>query len=313
MRYALLSIDISPKTAGDAQKLAAALRTLTAADPDLEVRPGGSPDHYVIGGVSEEHLETVIDCLKREWHVEAGLGRPKVVYREALTHPADGEMKYSRQASGRGEYAHVKLRLHPGEPGTGVVFENCIIGDAIPPRFITAVQEGIQDRLAAGVIAAPIHDARVQLYDGSYHDVDSTDGAFRTAAFGAADDAARKADPVLLEPVMRVDVVVPAECRDDVIRSVAARRGEVLSLQDVGGNAVIRARVPLAELSGYGTDLRLRTRGRGTHLIQFDAYQPVRRTDDDDRDSVVGAPLRPRPRPKTSRIALPEPEDTGRE
>ena len=313
MRHACLSIQISPKTADDAQKLAAALRTLTAADPGLEVRPGESPEHVVIAGLSEEHLEVVIDRLAREWQVEAGVGRPKVVYREALTRPADGEMKYARQTAGGGEYAHVKLRLYPGEPGRGFVFENCITGGAIPDRFIAAVQEAIQDRLAAGVIAAPIHDARVELYDGSYHDVDSTEEAFRTAAFGATEDAARKADPVLLEPIMRVDLVVPAECLDDVIRSVASRRGEVLSLQDIGGKVVLRARVPLAELSGYGTDLRSRTRGRGTHVIQFEAFEPVRRADDDDRDSLVGAPLKPRPRPKASRVALPEPEDTGRQ
>jgi elongation factor G len=309
MRHALLSIELSPKTADDALNLAAALRVLTAADPDVEVRPGGSPDHVVIGGVSEEHLEIVLDWLKREWHVEAGVGRPTVVYREALTRPADGEMKYARQSAGSGEYAHVKLRLHPGAPGSGVVFEDGITGGAIPARFMTAVETGIRDRLAGGVVGAPIHDVRVQLCDGSCHDADSTDDAFRRAAFGAAEDAARKADPVLLEPIMRVDIVVPAECRDDVIRSVLARRGVTQSIQDAGGNAVIRARIPLAELSGYRADLGSRTRGRGTHVIQFDAYEPVRRIDDDDRASVVGAPLRPRPRPKDSRMALPEPDD----
>lgn len=311
MRHALMSIDVSPRTADDAQKLAAALGALTAADPAVEVRPGQSPDQVVIGGVSEEHLEIVLDCLKREWHVEAGVGRPKVVYREALTRPADGEMKYANRTAGQGEYAHVKLRLYPGEPGRGLVFENRITGGAIPARFITAVQEAIQDRLAAGVIAAQIHDARVELNDGSWHDADSTEEAFRTAALGATEAAARKAGPVLLEPVMRVDVVVPAECRDDIIRSVTARCGDVQSLQEAGGNAVIRARVPLAELSGYGTELRSRTRGRGTHVIQFDAYEPLRRGGDDDRDSVVAAPLRPRPRPKASRISLPEPDDAA--
>lgn len=178
-------------------------------------------------------------------------------------------MKYARQSSGRGEYAHVKLRLHPGGPGTGVVFENRIIGGAIPARFITAVEEGIQDCLAADVTAAPIHEVRVQLCDGSYHDVDSTDGAFRTAAFGATEDTARKADPVLLEPVMRVDLVVPAECRDDGIRNVTARRGS-----SVAPERCRKRRHPSARAT-RGT-LRVRDRPQVAHAWTRHARHPVR-------------------------------------
>jgi elongation factor G len=312
-RMALLSLAIDPKTAEDAQRLAHALQQLTAEDSTLCARAGQVAGQVVIGALDEQHLGAILDRLRGEFQVEAGVGRPEVVYREALTRPADGEMKHARQTGGRGEYAHVKIRLYPGEPGTGYIFENNITGGAIPTQFIKAVDHGIQDALSRGVLAGyRIEDVRVDLHDGSYHDTDSSEAAFRTAGLLAAHVAARNAGPFLLEPVMRVEAVVPASCCADVMKNMADRRGQMQSRQDCGEMHTIVARLPLAELFGYTTDLRSRTHGRGSCTMQFEAYIPVQRAGDDDgRDSLVGAPRNPAPKPRDSSVSLPEPEENG--
>lgn len=306
----LLSL-ASAKDPEDALKLGHAIEQLTSEDSALRVRSGQLPGQMVIGCVSEQHLETVVARLRRDFGVEASFGRPEVAYREAVTRPAEGNGKYATQTSSGGRYGHVKIRLYPGELGTGCVFENHISGGAIPAEFIAAVEEGIRDRLARGVVAGyPIVDVRVDLYDGSYHDVDSTDAAFRIAGSLAAEEAVRNAGPVLMEPVMRVVVVVPAESLADVIRNLASRRGRIDPPRECGDTRVIRALVPVADLFGYAHDLRVRTQGRGTFAMQFDSYVRLQAPGDDDRrDSLVGAPLEPAPRPRVSGIALPEPDE----
>jgi elongation factor G len=309
---ALVSIVVTPKTFDDERRLVRGLERLSGADPSISVRTDQKTGEVVIGGMGEPHLEIILDRLKREFEVEAGVGRPRVAYKEVLTRPADGEVKFANRAAGRAQYAHVKLRFIPARPGTGYVIVNGISGGAIPDAFIESVDEGIRDALAEGVLTGhPIDGVRVHLLDGSYHDVDSTTEAFRTAGFLAAIDAARKAAPVLVEPVMLMEVTVPEEHGEDVVADVRGRRGRLQSREDHAGTSVILASTPLAELFGYTTYLRDRTKGRGTVAMRFARYAPCRLADEDDgsRDSLVGAPLIPHPKPRASGMALPEPDD----
>jgi elongation factor G len=220
-------------------------------------------------------------------------------------------MKYASQAGGRGHYGHVKIHIFPGAPGSGHVFENEVMAGTVPEQFIDAIREGLEEALLRGVLAGhPIDDVRIQLYDGSYHDLDSSDRAFRIAAAMALEDGAKKAGPVLLEPVMHVEVVVPEEHAEDVIENLSGRRGLTQSREDRDGTQIISARVPLAEMFGYATDLRSRTMGRGTYSMRFDRYQPCPPAEDDDegRASLVREPHKPGPL-RDGRVALPEPDD----
>ncbi len=243
-------------------------------DPTFRVKTDEQTGQVVIGGMGELHLEIIVDRLKREFSVEASVGKPQVAYKETLTRPADGEMKYAKQTGGRGQYAHVKIRLFPAEPGTGYVFENEISGGAIPREFIKPVDEGIREALTRGVLAGyPIDDVKIELYDGGFHEVDSSEMAFKIAGSMAFQDAAKKAKPVLLEPVMRVEVVVPKEYIGDVMGDLASRRGRIQSQDERGGTQIVNARVPLSEMFGYATDLRSRTQGRATYSMHFDRYE----------------------------------------
>jgi elongation factor G len=270
----VISLAIEPKTKADQEKLGQGLQKLMAEDPTFRVRTDQQTSQTIIAGMGELHLEIIVDRLKREFNVEASVGKPQVAYKETLTRPADGEMKYAKQTGGRGQYGHVKIHLFPGEPGTGYVFENEIVGGAIPKEFIKPVDEGIKEALTRGVLAGyPIDDVRIQLYDGSYHDVDSSEMAFKIAGSMAFQDAAKKARPVLLEPMMRVEVVVPKEHMGDVMGNLSSRRGHIQSQEDRGGTQIINARVPLSEMFGYATDLRSRTQGRATYSMHFDRYE----------------------------------------
>jgi elongation factor G len=308
---ALLSLALRPKTKADRERLGRGLQTLMREDPTLRVKSDQPTGEVVIAAIGELQLEVAVDRLKREFDVEASVGRPQVAYKATLTRPADGEMKYSRQTAGGGQYAHVKIHLHPGEPGSGYVFENRITGGAIPKAFITSIDEGVKAALTRGVLEGyPVDDVQIELYDGSYHDVDSSEMAFKIAAAMAFQDAATKAGPVLLEPMMRVEVVVPTEYVRDVMVSLSSRRGRIQSQEDRGRTQALDARVPLSEMFGYSSDLRERTRGRGAFVMQFDRYQRVRRSGGDDgEDAFIGARRRPSPPPKDAGIALPEPED----
>jgi elongation factor G len=272
----VISLAIEPKTKADQEKLGVGLQKLMAEDPTFRVKTDQQTGEVVIAGMGELHLEIIVDRLKREFNVEASVGRPQVAYKETLTRAADGEMKYAKQTGGRGQYGHAKIHLFPGEPGTGYVFENKITGGAIPKEFIKPIDEGIKEALTRGVLAGyPIDDVRIELYDGSYHDVDSSEMAFKIAGSMAFQDAAKKAKPVLLEPMMRVEVVVPKEHLGDVMGNLSSRRGHIQSQEDRGGTQIINARVPLSEMFGYATDLRSRTQGRATYSMHFDRYEPA--------------------------------------
>jgi elongation factor G len=309
-----LSVVLRPKTRADQERLGQGLRKLLAEDPMLRVRTDHATGDVVVAGTGELHLEIILDRLRREFNVEASVGCPQVAYKETFTCPADGEMKYATQTGERGQYGHVKIHVFPGAPGTGVVFENEILGGTIPDEFIAAINEGIEEALMGGVLAGhPVDDVRIVLYDGSYHDVDSSEMAFKIAGSMAFQDAAKKAKPVLLEPVMHVQVSVPTDNMDDVIENLTSRRGRVQSSEHRSGTQLIDARVPLSEMFGYSTDLRERTRGLGTFAMRLELYQPFRPAEPSDGswDSLVGAPLKPRPTRRASSIALPEPEGDG--
>jgi len=272
----VISLAIEPKTKADQEKLGTGLQKLMAEDPTFRVNTDVQTGQTIIRGMGELHLEIIVDRLKREFNVEATVGKPQVAYKETLTRPADGEMKYAKQTGGRGQYGHVKIHLYPGEPGTGYIFENEIVGGSIPKEFIKPIDEGIKEALTRGVLAGyPIDDVRIELYDGSYHDVDSSEMAFKIAGSMAFQDAAKKAKPVLLEPMMRVEVVVPKEHMGDVMGNLSSRRGQIQSQEDRGGTQIISARVPLSEMFGYATDLRSRTQGRATYSMHFDRYEPA--------------------------------------
>jgi elongation factor G len=272
----VISLAIEPKTKVDQEKLGLGLQKLMAEDPTFRVNTDQQTGQVIIRGMGELHLEIIVDRLKREFNVEASVGKPQVAYKETLTRPADGEGRYVRQTGGRGQYGHAKIHLYPGEPGTGYVFENEIVGGSIPREFIKPIDEGIKEALTRGVLAGyPVDDVRIELYDGSYHDVDSSEMAFKIAGSMAFQDAAKKAKPVLLEPVMRVEVVVPKEHMGDVMGNLSSRRGQIQSQEDRGGTQIIAARVPLSDMFGYATDLRSRTQGRATYSMHFDRYEPA--------------------------------------
>jgi elongation factor G len=272
----VISLAIEPKTKSDQEKLGVGLQKLMAEDPTFRVQTDQQTGQVIIAGMGELHLDIIVDRLKREFSVEATVGKPQVAYKETLTRPADGAMKYAKQTGGRGQYANVKIHVFPAEPGTGYVFENEISGGVIPKEFIKPIDEGIKEALTRGVLAGyPIDDVRVELYDGDYHDVDSSEMAFKIAGSMAFQDAAKKAKPVLLEPMMRVEVVVPKEHMGDVMGNLSSRRGQIQSQEDRGGTQIINARVPLSEMFGYATDLRSRTQGRATYSMHFDRYEPA--------------------------------------
>ena len=270
----VISLAIEPRTRSDQEKLGIGLAKLMGEDPTFRVNTDEQTGQVVIAGMGELHLEIIVERLKREFSVEASVGKPQVAYKETLTRPADGEMKYAKQTGGRGQYGHVKIHLYPGKPGAGYIFENQVTQGSIPKEFIKPVDEGIKEALTRGVLAGyPIDDVRIELYDGSYHDVDSSEIAFKIAGSMAFQNAAKKAKPVLLEPVMKVEVVVPKDYMGDVIGDLAGRRGRIRSQEDRGGTQIVNARVPLSEMFGYATDLRSRTQGRATFSMHFERYE----------------------------------------
>ena len=313
--HGLLSLAIKPKTNADQERLRHGLDKLLAEDSTIGVKTDEATGEVVIAGMHEPHLEGIVDRLKREFNVEASVGRPQVAYKETLTRQAGGEMKYIDQTGGRGHYAHAKIRVHPGEVGSGYAFENEIVDGSIPNEFIKSIDEGIREALARGVLAGyPVDDVRIVLYDGSYHDGDSSERAFKIAGSMAFGDAAKKAKPVLLEPMMRIAVSVPNEHTGDVVANLTSRRGHIESQENREGMQVITARVPLAGMFGYSADLCARTRGRGTFAMQFAFYQPSNPPENKDHsdDSTVGVPRKPMPTCPESSVALPEPLEDER-
>jgi len=270
----VISLAIEPKTKSDQEKLGLGLSKLMAEDPTFRVKTDTDTGQVVIAGMGELHLEIIVDRLKREFGVEATVGKPQVAYKETITKAAEGEGRYIKQTGGRGQYGHAKIRLIPRKPGEGYEFANEIVGGVIPKEFIKPIDQGIQEALTTGVLAGyPIDDVKIELYDGSYHDVDSNEMAFKIAGSMAFKDAAAKAHPVLLEPVMRVEVTVPEDYMGDVIGDITSRRGHIQSMEARGGTQIINSRVPLSEMFGYATDLRSRTQGRGAYSMHFDRYE----------------------------------------
>ena len=272
----VISVAVEPKTKADQEKMGIALQKLAQEDPSFQVKTDEESGQTIISGMGELHLEVIVDRMLREFKVDAEIGKPQVAYRETIRKTVEQEYKYAKQSGGRGQYGHVYLRLEPLEPGTGYEFVNDIKGGAIPKEYIPAVDKGCQEAMQGGVLAGyPVEDVRVTVYDGSYHEVDSSEMAFKLAASMGFKDGARKAGAVILEPVMKVEIETPEEYMGDVIGDINKRRGQVNNMGDRGGNKIIDAFCPLAEMFGYSTDLRSQTQGRATYSMEFDHYDEV--------------------------------------
>ena len=272
----VISVAVEPKTKADQEKMGIALQKLAQEDPSFQVKTDEESGQTIISGMGELHLEVIVDRMLREFKVDAEIGKPQVAYRETIRKTVEQEYKYAKQSGGRGQYGHVYLRLEPLEPGTGYEFVNDIKGGAIPKEYIPAVDKGCQEAMQGGVLAGyPVEDVRVTVYDGSYHEVDSSEMAFKLAASMGFKEGARKAGAVILEPVMKVEIETPEEYMGDVIGDINKRRGQVNNMGDRGGNKIIDAFCPLAEMFGYSTDLRSQTQGRATYSMEFDHYDEV--------------------------------------
>ena len=272
----VIRVAIEPKTKAGQEKMGLALAKLAEEDPTFKCYTDEETGQTIIAGMGELHLEIIVDRLLREFKVEANVGAPQVAYKESIRKKVDHETKYKRQSGGSGQYGHVKIIVEPNESGAGYEFINAVTGGTIPKEFIPAVDTGIRGALQAGVLAGyPVVDVKVTLYDGSYHEVDSSEMAFKIAGSMAFKEACRLADPVLLEPIMKVTVIVPEEYMGDVIGDLNARRGEIQGFEDRSGVKQINARVPLGDMFGYATDLRSKTQGRGQYVMEPDGYKEV--------------------------------------
>lgn len=272
----VIEIAIEPKTKAGQQKMGIALAKLAEEDPTFKTYTNEDTGQTIIAGMGELHLEIIVDRLLREFKVEANVGKPQVSYKETITQMADVDHKYAKQSGGRGQYGHVKIKLYPREPGEGFEFKNSIVGGAIPKEYIPKIEEGIKEAMQTGPMAGyQVVDAGVELYDGSYHEVDSSEMAFKIAASMAFREACKKAKPVLLEPIFKVEVTVPEEYMGDVIGDISSRRGKIEGSDMNNGAVAVRGYVPLSEMFGYATDLRSKTQGRGVYVMQFDHFEKL--------------------------------------
>ena len=269
----VISVAVEPKTKADQEKMGIALGKLAQEDPSFRVHSDEESGQTIISGMGELHLEIIVDRMKREFGVEANVGKPQVAYRETIRNTVEQEGKYVKQSGGKGQYGHVWIRIEPREPGSGYEFVNEIVGGVVPREFIAPVDKGIQGQMENGVIAGfPVVDVKVTLFDGSYHDVDSNEMSFKIAGSMAFKEGAKKARPVLLEPIMKVEVVTPEDYMGDVMGDLNRRRGLVQGMDDSPSGRVIRAEVPLGEMFGYATDLRSMSQGRATYTMEFAKY-----------------------------------------
>ena len=272
----VISIAVEPKSKADQEKLGISLQKLAIEDPSFQLRVDPETNQTIISGMGELHLEIIVDRLLREFKVEANVGKPQVAYRETITKKLEQEGKYIKQTGGRGQYGHVWITLEPLEPGSGFIFENKVVGGSVPREFVPAVEKGIKEALDAGINAGyPVVDIKVSLFDGSYHDVDSSEIAFKVAASMAFKDGCKRAGPQILEPVMSTEVVVPEVNMGDIIGDLNSRRGKIMSMETQGSLQVIKAEVPLAEMFGYATQVRSLSQGRATYTMEFSHYEPV--------------------------------------
>ena len=284
---------VEPKTKVDQEKMGIALTRLAQEDPSFRVRTDEESGQTIISGMGELHLEIIVDRMKREFGVEANVGKPQVAYREAIKKSVEVEGKFIKQSGGRGQYGHVWLKVEPNEAGKGYEFVDAIKGGTVPREYIAAVDKGLQETVPNGVLAGfPVVDVKVTLFDGSYHDVDSNENAFKMAASMAFKDGMRKANPVLLEPMMAVEVETPENFMGNVIGNLSSRRGMIEGLEEVHGTMVIKAEVPLAEMFGYSTWLRSATQGRATYTMEFRCYAQAPSSGGPDDDEPASMALR---------------------
>ena len=284
----VIAVAIEPKTKADQDKLSAGLQKLSDEDPTFRVRTDLETNQVIISGMGELHLEIIVDRLRREFGVDANIGRPQVAYRETIrTGAKDVEAKFVRQTGGRGQYGHVVINIEPADQGVGFVFDNKVVGGSIPREYIPAVEQGVREALTSGVLAGyPVIGVKVELVDGSHHDVDSSEMAFKIAGSMALKEGIRRAKPVLLEPIMDVEVVTPADYMGDIMGDLSARRGKVGGMTDRSGARVIGASVPLGEMFGYSTTLRSMSQGRAVYTMQFANYDEVPKSK---ADEIVAA------------------------
>jgi elongation factor G len=269
----VISVAVEPKTKADQEKMGVALAKLAQEDPSFRVLTDAESGQTIISGMGELHLDIIVDRMKREFSVDANVGAPQVAYRETIRGTVEQEGKFIRQSGGRGQYGHVWLRIEPQEPGSGYLFVNEIVGGVVPKEYIPAVDKGVKEQLENGVIAGyPVVDVKVSLFDGSYHDVDSNEMAFKIAGSMCFKEGAKKANPVLLEPIMKVEIVTPEEHMGDVVGDINRRRGVIHGMDDSPSGKIIECEVPLSEMFGYATDLRSATQGRATYSMQFEKY-----------------------------------------
>ena len=272
----VIEIAIEPKTKVGQEKMGVALAKLAEEDPTFKTYTNEETGQTIIAGMGELHLEIIVDRLLREFKVEANVGKPQVSYKETLTAPADVDYKYAKQSGGHGQYGHVKIKVYPREPGAGFEFKSTIVGGSIPKEYIPKIEDGIREAMSTGPLAGyQIMDVGVELYDGSYHEVDSSEMAFKIAATMAFREAAKKAKPVLLEPIFKTEVTVPEEYMGDIIGDISSRRGRIEGSDMNAGAVAVRGYVPLSEMFGYATDLRSKTQGRGVYVMQFDHFEKL--------------------------------------
>ena len=272
----VIQLSVEPKSKADQDKMTTALQKLQEEDPTFRAHTDEETGQIIIAGMGELHLDILVDRMRREFNVEANVGAPQVSYRETFREPARVEGKFARQSGGRGQYGHVWIEFEPNEEGKGFEFVNGIVGGVVPREYVPAVQAGLEDALQRGVLAGyPLVDVKAKLVDGSYHDVDSSEMAFKIAASLALKNAASKCNPAILEPVMKVEVTIPEEYMGDIMGQVTARRGRVEGMEARGNAQIVKAMVPLSEMFGYATSLRSSTQGRGVFSMHFDHYEQV--------------------------------------
>jgi elongation factor G len=272
----VISVAVEPKTKADQDKMGVALQKLAKEDPSFRVHTDPESGQTIISGMGELHLEIIVDRMRREFGVAANVGKPQVAYRETIRKQVEQEGKFVRQTGGKGQYGHVFLRIEPLAPGAGFEFENALVGGVVPKEFVPAIEKGVREQLESGVLAGyPVVDVRATVFDGSYHDVDSSEVAFKIAASIAFKDGVAKATPVLLEPIMNVEIVTPDDYMGDVNGDLSRRRGVLQGMDESPAGKIIRAEVPLAEMFGYSTGLRSMSQGRASYSMEFSKYAEV--------------------------------------
>ncbi len=275
----VIRVAIEPKTRAGQEKMGIALAKLAEEDPTFKTYTDEETGQVIIAGMGELHLEIIVDRLLREFKVEANIGAPQVAYKETITKPVDIDHKYAKQSGGRGQYGHVKIKFEPVEAGKGFSFESTVTGGTVPREYFGAIEDGVKGAMKAGILGGyEVVDIHANLYDGSYHEVDSNEMAFKLAASMALKEAMRKGDAILLEPYMKVEVTVPEEYLGDVMGDINSRRGRLEGMEMVNGVQIIRSYVPLSQMFGYATDLRSNTQGRGTYSMVFNHYEQVPRS-----------------------------------